>query len=101
MKPEVLAKIETRWPHLATMCANFRASGNVQVRNAIINAVLCAEVAFLTPSECFHLAALRASGTPSRAKSKAARENGKLGGRPKKESAPGGSNFSDQPPARG
>jgi hypothetical protein len=62
------------------------------VRNAIINAVLCAEVAYLTPSECFHLAALRASGTPSRAKAVAARENGKLGGRPKKKNAPGGSN---------
>lgn len=66
------------------MCANLRATGNVQVRNAIISAVLCAEVAYLTPRECFHLAALRASATPSRAKSKAARENGKLGGRPKK-----------------
>ncbi|MCW5548892.1 MAG: hypothetical protein KIT44_08000, partial [Opitutaceae bacterium] len=58
-------------------------------RNAIINAVLQAEVAFLTPREIMHLAALRASGTTSRAKRKASRENGKLGGRPKKDKEPG------------
>lgn len=84
MNPEILAKIESRWPHLAPMCATVRATGDQQVRNAIITAVLQADVAYLTPREIMHLAALRASGTMSRAKSKAARENGKLGGRPKK-----------------
>lgn len=89
MNQEILAKIETRWPHLATMCATVRATDNPQVRNAIINAVLQAEVAFLTPREIMHLAALRASVTTSRAKRKASRENGKLGGRPKKDKEPG------------
>jgi hypothetical protein len=89
MNPEILAKIESRWPHLATMCATVRATGNPQVRNAIISAVLLADVAYLTPREVMHLAALRASATTSRAKRKASRENGKLGGRPKKDKEPG------------
>lgn len=84
MKPEVLSKIESRWPHLASMCDNYRATGDVRIRNGIVHAVLTSDVGYLTPSEVLYLAALRAGGATSDRKAKSSRDNGKLGGRPKK-----------------
>lgn len=83
MKPEVLAKIEKHWPNLASMCVNYRATGDVRIRNGIVHAVLACDVGCLTPMEILHLSALRAGGSTSEKKAKSSRENGKKGGRPK------------------
>lgn len=83
MKPELLQKIDQRWPHLHTLVENYRATEAPCFLNPIINAVLLADVAFLKPSEVLYLSSLRAASSTSRRKSESSRANGKLGGRPK------------------
>jgi hypothetical protein len=84
MKPEILERIEKRWPNLRTMCANLRASGDARVRNGIISAVLSCDVGYLTPREILYLAALRSRGAGSDAQKAASASNGSKGGRPRK-----------------
>ncbi len=84
MKPEILERIEKRWPNLRTMCKNLRASGDARIRNAIISAVLSCDVGYLTPKEILHLAALRSRGSGSAAQKAASASNGAKGGRPRK-----------------
>ena len=88
MKPELLQKIDKRWPHLHSIVENYRATKDARFLNPIINAVLLCDVAYLKPSEVLYLSSLRAACSTSPRKSKSSRENGKLGGRPKKPQTP-------------
>lgn len=88
MKPEILDKIEAKWPHLAAMVRNYRATGDTRIRNGIVDAVLLAEVAYLTPSEIIYLATLKAASSTSVRKAASSAENGKKGGRPPKRKEP-------------
>ena len=64
MKTEILDKIEKCWPNIGSMVRNYRVTGDARIGNAITNAVLQADVAYLKPSEILYLVRLKGRNHP-------------------------------------